>query len=163
MEGNFSLLIKSLSSSPRAVSSEGIYCAVSQDGGKPKQRFKWVIRDPDLLFFFFPSWEEVILWEGNICSVLWCNTKPWPALLFGGMGEEWVCSWGLLLPTPSACSQHSKELQRTPSSRKAAQQIPRLTAALKDNKKTKIFQSITTLCLSFQWLWGTVYLFFKLV
>lgn len=52
MEGNFSLLIKSLSSSPRAVSSEGIYCAVSQDGGKPKQRFKWVIRDPDLLFFF---------------------------------------------------------------------------------------------------------------
>lgn len=105
-------------------------------------------------YFFFPSWEEVILREGNICSVLWCNTKPWPALLFGGMGEEWVCSWGLLLPTPSACSQHSKELQQTPCSRKAAQQIPRLTAALKDNKKTKIFQSITTLCLSFQWLWG---------
>lgn len=71
MEGNFSLLIKSLSSSPRAVSSEGIYCAVSQDGGKPKQRFKWVIRDPDLLFFFFLPGRKLFFGRQHLqCAVV---------------------------------------------------------------------------------------------
>lgn len=72
------------------MSSEGIYCAGSQNGGKYDKGLSGLLGTQAP--FFFPSWEEVILWEGNICSVLWCNTKLLPALLFGGIGAKQVCS-----------------------------------------------------------------------
>lgn len=143
------------------MSSEGIYCAVTQDGGKHDKGLSGLIGTRASSFFlpgkklFFGKATSAVCCDATQSRGQLCCLGEWEQ---SGSAAEVCCC-----PPPSACSQHSTELQQTPCSRKASQQIPRLTAALKDNKKTKIFQSITTLCLSFQWLWGTVYLFFKLV